>query len=465
MTAPQPERLSAVDTAWLRMDRPSNRMMICGVLLFREKIALERFKKVIDARFLIFGRFRQRAVETAAGARWESDPAFDLDRHVVRVTLPGKVGTRELEALVSRLISTPLDPARPMWQFCVVDNFAGGSAVILRIHHCYADGIALVRVMLSMTDSAPGGPPAMPFAPHQRKREATDEGLSAWLAPFGDVLDGARKIGGTLIEKSVAIWNDPAKAVELAGRGSALTAEIAKLALMAEDSTTRFKGTPGIAKRVAWADPLPLPEVKAIGRALGASVNDVLLACVAGALRDYLVEKGDAVDGVMMRALVPVNLRPLEQAYRLGNQFGLVFVDLPIGVENPVARLYQVRATMRALKDSYQPVLALGLLAAMGAGPKMLQEKLLAILAKNASAVMTNVPGPQAPLYLAGGRIDSLMFWVPQSGRLGLGISILSYAGGVMLGVATDEGLVPDPERIVAEFEREFRALRQKAHV
>jgi len=156
---------------------------------------------------------------------------------------------------------------------------------------------------------------------------------------------------------------------------------------------------------------------------------------------------------------VPVNLRPLEQAYRLGNQFGLVFVDLPIGVENPVARLYQVRATMRALKDSYQPVLALGLLAAMGAGPKMLQEKLLAILAKNASAVMTNVPGPQAPLYLAGGRIDSLMFWVPQSGDIGMGVSIISYNDSVQFGVVTDRGLCPDPEKLIARFGSEFEKL------
>src|SRR6185369_11401941 len=174
-------------------------------------------------------------------------------------------------------------------------------------------------------------------------------------------------------------------------------------------------------------DPLSLSEVKTIGRALGASVNDVLLSCVAGALRGYLVAKGDAVDGVMLRALVPVNLRPLEKAYKLGNQFGLVFLDLPIGIENPVERLYAVRANMNALKGSYQPVLALGLLAAMGSGPKMLQETLLSILARNASAVMTNVPGPQQPLYLAGGRIDSLMFWVPQSGNIGMGVSIISY--------------------------------------
>ena len=463
MAATERERISAVDTAWLRMDRPSNLMMICGVLLFRERLALARLKAVLAERFLVFRRFRQRAVESSAAAFWENDPGFDLDRHVVRAALARRAGTRELESLVSQLISTPLDPTRPMWQFHLVDNFAGGSAIIARIHHCYADGIALVRVMLSMTDSTPSGPPAMPFEPQDRKstgkNESSDDVFSQLTAPFGDVLTSARKIGGTLIEKGVEIWNDPAKAVDFAGRGSAFTAEIAKLALMAEDSRTRFKGTPGVAKRAAWADPLSLPEVKTIGKALGASVNDVLLSCVAGALRGYMLEKGDPVDGVMLRALVPVNLRPMEKAYRLGNQFGLVFLDLPIGIENPVERLYSVRANMSALKDSYQPILALGLLAAMGAGPKILQEKLLAILARNATAVMTNVPGPQTPLFLAGGRIESLMFWVPQSGDIGMGVSIISYNDSVQFGVVTDRGLCPDPQKLMARFGAEFEKL------
>jgi diacylglycerol O-acyltransferase / wax synthase len=214
-----------------------------------------------------------------------------------------------------------------------------------------------------------------------------------------------------------------------------------------------------VAKRVAWADPLSLPEVKAIGKALSASVNDVLLACVAGALRDYLVEKGDIVDDVMMRALVPVNLRPIEEAYRLGNHFGLVFLDLPIGIENPVERLYQVQETMRGLKESYQPMLALGLLAAMGAGPKVLQEKLLEILARNASAVMTNVPGPQMPLYFAGSQIDALMFWVPQSGDIGMGVSIISYNDSVQFGIVTDQRMCPDPEKLIARFGSEFEKL------
>jgi WS/DGAT/MGAT family acyltransferase len=456
---PRREKMSAVDTAWLRMDRPQNLMMICGVFLFRKRLSLRRLRKVITERFLVFKRFKQRAIEVAGGAYWQTDVHFDIQRHVVHTALPGRAGRKELQDLVSRLSTTPLDPARPMWQFHLVDNYEGGSALIARMHHSYADGIALVRVILSMTDAGPDGPPAMPFAPQPRKRTEPDDILGKWLAPLSGVMNTARKVGATLIEKGAELWSDPAKAVALASQGTALTAELAKMALMPQDSPTRFKGAAGVGKRVAWTDPLPLDEVKTIGRALGASVNDVLLSCVAGALRAYLVDKGDAVDGVMMRALVPVNLRPMEKAYKLGNQFGLVFLDLPIGIGNPVERLYAVRTNMNALKGSFQPVLALGLLAAMGSGPKALQEVLLHALARNASSVMTNVPGPQEPLYLAGAPIDSLIVWVPQSGDIGMGVSIISYNGAVQFGLITDRALCPDPERVSARFGEEFEKL------
>jgi hypothetical protein len=136
-----------------------------------------------------------------------------------------------------------------------------------------------------------------------------------------------------------------------------------------------------------------------------------------------------------------------------------VFLDLPIGIENPIERLYAVRANMAALKGSYQPVLALGLLAAMGAGPKVLQDQLLSAMARNATAVMTNVPGPQQPLYIAGGKIETLMFWVPQSGDIGMGVSILSYNSQVQFGLITDRALCPDPERVIAKFAPEFDKL------
>jgi len=460
MATPRREKLSAVDTAWLRMDRPHNLMMITGVIMFRERLDLARLKRVIDERFLVFRRFRQRPVEIAGLSFWDADSAFDLDKHVLHTALPAPAGKRELQALVSRLATTPFDPARPRWQFHLVDNYQGGSALILRTHHCYADGIALVRVMLSMTDASKHGPPAMPFEPPKRKAAPDpDDPLAQLMQPLAGVLDTAKRIGSTLVEKGVELWTDPSKAVALASQGSALTSEIATLTLMQEDSPTRFKGKPESAKRVAWADPIPLDEVKTIGKALGASVNDVLLSCVAGALARYLRDKGDDTDGVVIRALVPVNLRPIEKAYKLGNQFGLVFLDLPIGVVNPIERLYAVRDTMDALKGSYQPVLALGILAAMGAGPKALQEVLLGILARNATAVMTNVPGPQQALWFAGARIDSLMFWVPQSGDIGMGVSILSYDGKVQFGLITDRKLCPDPEAVIERFGGEFEAL------
>ncbi|MBK8690453.1 MAG: wax ester/triacylglycerol synthase family O-acyltransferase [Betaproteobacteria bacterium] len=453
------EKISAVDTAWLRMDQPGNLMMICGVLTFDGRVELQRLRKVIEKRFLCFKRFLDIPVSQPGVSFWEADARFDLDHHVVHVALPGRGGRRELQTMVSRLASTPLNPARPLWQFHLVDNYAGGSALVARIHHCYADGIALVQVMLSMTDAAPSGPPALPAPSRRPARARKGDVASVLMQPFAGAMKTALKIGSTLIEKGVEIWQDPAKAVALAEQGGALTSELAKLALMGQDSPTRFKGTPGIAKRAAWADPLPLPEVKAIGKALGASVNDVLLSCVAGALREYLVEKGDPVEGLSLRALVPVNLRPLEKAYKLGNQFGLVFLDLPIGIANPVERLYAVRANMRALKGSYQPVLTLGLLAAVGVGPKLLQDQLLQALSRNASAVMTNVPGPQVPLYLAGAKIGALMFWVPQSGDIGMGVSILSYNGAVQFSLITDRGLVPDPEHVIRRFAPEFEKL------
>jgi diacylglycerol O-acyltransferase / wax synthase len=460
MATSKRERMSSVDTAWLRMDRPSNLMMICGVLIFSERVTLRRLQATIENRFLLFRRFKQRAVQTAAGTFWESDASFDLAAHVQRATLPGRGAKRELETLASKLMSTPLDHRRPLWQFHLIERYGSGSAAIVRIHHCYADGIALIQVMLSMTDADREGKLAGPVPPPPRPRtHDPDDPLAMLIEPVADTFKLALKAGSTLVDKGVAIWQEPTKAVALAEQGSALTAEIAKLVLMKEDSPTRFKGKPGVAKRVAWADPLPLSEVKAIGRALDCSVNDVLLSSVAGALRAYLKARGDDVTGVSIRALVPVNLRPPEKAWKLGNRFGLVFLDLPLGIENPVERVYAVRANMGALKGSYQPVLALGILAAMGVGPRMLQEQLLGMLARNATAVMTNVPGPQRPLFLSGAAIETLMFWVPQSGDIGMGVSILSYNDEVQFGLVTDRKLCPDPDEVIGHFAPEFEKL------
>ena len=457
------ERISGVDTAWLRMEHPTNLMMIVGVMMFERKLVLRDLRRIIEARFLAYRRFRQRAVQDASGAWWEDDPEFAIAHHVQRVKLPGKAGKEELEELVSDLASTPLDFDRPLWQFHLVDNYAGGSALIQRIHHCYADGIALVQVMLSLTHEDAAGSLELPPEEIETGGDVEADFWERIMKPVAGALGNAAQLGKGLLEQGRGLAGNPQLAAgamqAVARKGAGFAGEVARLATMGPDTLTRFKGPLGTRKRAAWAEPLALDEVKAVGKALGCSINDVLLSMAAGALRDYLEDKGDAVGGVGIRAIVPVNLRPRGGGHSLGNHFGLVFLELPLGMQHPLERLYEVRRRMLALKGSYQPVIALGLLSAVGYGPRVLQEQVTALLSSSASAVMTNVPGPQKPRYLAGKRITELEFWVPQSGGIGMGVSILSYDGRIHFGVITDAGLVPDPDDIVNRFAGEFDQL------
>jgi diacylglycerol O-acyltransferase / wax synthase len=253
--------------------------------------------------------------------------------------------------------------------------------------------------------------------------------------------------------------DDPTLAMDTAKVAAGFAQELAYLATMPSDTTTRLKGKTGTVKCVAWSEPLDLIRVKDVGYVLGCSVNDVLLACVAGAIRSYLVSKGDNVDGAELRAFVPVNLRPPGKEYKLGNHFGLVGLTLPIGEANPIARVYEVKSRMNALKTGYQAAVSMALLGVLGYVPKAVQRQALSLLSDKGTAVMTNVPGPAKPLYLAGSKIAQNMFWVPQSGHIGMGVSILSYAGGVQFGLITDRKLCPDPQAIIGQFEPEFDKL------
>ncbi len=452
------ERMSGVDTAWLRMEHPNNLMMIVGVLVFREKLDFKKLQHTLETRFLSYPRFKQKAVQDPTGAWWETDRKFDLSNHVKRVKLGGRADKKALQDYVSLQASEGLDFNKPLWQFQLVENYNGGSALVTRIHHCYADGIALISVMLSMTGESSEQSLAKPLPPAKRPHAEMDFWTSV-RKPMASVWAGAMKLTRGLVEQGLEIAKDPATMREYATKGMALAEELGKIAMMQPDSPTRFKGRLGSAKRVAWCDPLPLREVKAIGKALGCSINDVLLATAAGALRNYLAHNGSDTDGVELRAVVPVNLRPIEKAHELGNQFGLVFVDLPVGVEDPIERTKLVRARMGEAKGSSQPIVAFVLLSAVGLGPKILQDQISGLIGRNATAVMTNVPGPQKPLYFAGREVTEIEFWVPQSGGIGMGLSILTYNGSVQFGLITDAGLVPDPDNIINTFADEFESL------
>jgi WS/DGAT/MGAT family acyltransferase len=438
--------LSAVDAAWLRMEDPTNLMMVTGVLLFDERLDPARFRAVIEERLLPFARFRQRVQEPPFGVgipQWVIDDRFDLDAHLHHVALPAPGDKAALETFVSDLMSTPLDFSKPLWQMHLVEH-AQGSALVSRIHHCIADGMALVQVLLSLTDAT--------ARPRRRSRPA---------APAAAADDGSPllRAGAWLAQAGFGLVRDPARALGMAGLGAGAAATLARLALLPPDPDTALKGPLGVTKRAVWSEPVPLADVKAAGTRMGATINDVLVTSAAAALRDYLVARGEDVSGLDVRVAVPVNLRPLDGEVHLGNQFGLVFLALPLGIEDPRERLAEVKRRMDELKNSLQPLVAFGTLGAIGYLPPALQPLPIQFFGSKASAVLTNVPGPRERLYLAGAPLARSMFWVPQSGRLGLGISILSYAGEVMVGAASDVGLIPDPQVIVDGFQRDLAQL------
>jgi len=464
------ERMSKVDTAWLRMDSPSNRMMILGVWLLRPGIELADLRERVRERLLPYRRFVQMARQDMAGAAWIDDPHFRIDHHVLArplVRRQDQTAQQALQARVGELALQPLDPDRPLWQFELIEDHEGGSALIARIHHCIADGIALISVMMSLVDGG-AEPPKRP----SRVRKGGIEGAEDWLAdtlirPLGEITARALEVAGGGAARSLALVGAPQQglsesidqAAHVARLGSQLVSDLADLALMPDDSPTRLKGQPGMAKQVAWCEPIPLDQVKAIGKALNCSVNDVLLACVAGAIGAYLRELGDDTNGQEIRAMVPINLRPMSEAWKLGNRFGLVPLVLPIGLENPIERVYAVRSRMNALKGSLQPILTFGLLSLAGMLVKPAQDAMLALFGRKTTAVMTNVPGPGEKLKLCGATLEQTMFWVPQTGTVGLGVSILSYGGGVQFGIIADTGLCPQPQRIIDRFVPEFDRL------
>jgi WS/DGAT/MGAT family acyltransferase len=450
------EPLSNADTAWLRMDDPTNLMMICGVMIFDRPLDRERLRRTIAERLLVYDRFRQRIVNRHRSPAWQDDPLFKLDTHLHRVALPSPGGQAEIEELVADLLATPLDPNTPLWQIHLVDRFGEGSAMIVRLHHCIADGIALVRLLLSMTDTSPAG------APRRRSRTTAHEiqnPLRALFRPAERLASGAVATAQALFREGVDLIRHPAHGLDLARESVDVAQTVVRLALLRADSDTMFRGPRGVAKRATWTGGIKLEDVRAIGHALGGTVNDVLLCALAGSLRRYLHDHERPVAGVELRIIMPVDLRPSEDVLRLGNRFGLVFVELPVGMEHPAARLHEIAQRTKQIKGSLDAAVAFGVLQVIGMASSEVERQAIDLFSQKATAVVTNVPGPQQKLYLAGAQLTRLMFWVPQSGRIALGVSILSYDHEVSVGVTSDAGLVPDPQCLVIGIKKELAAL------
>lgn len=470
------EHLSSADAAWLHMDRPTNLMVINAVLRFDGRLQWSELAEVVRERLVErYPRFSQRVLEGRAplsGPQWEPDADFDLAMHIRARALPTGPGERRLRELVGSLASIPLDRGRPLWEMHLVDGPGRNSTVIVRMHHCIADGIALARVMLSLTDPAPRSrKDAGRYREQAPPPAAAPAGaLAALAAPAAGLLAGAgvavRTAGGLAVSAARETRETLARPARLRELASALAADgraLSKLALLPPDSDTALRGDLDAERSVAWTRTFPLDEIKGIARAQAATVNDVLLAAVAGALRGYLLSRGQEPREV--RAIIPYNLRPLDRPVprELGNRFGLVFLTLPVDRAERAERLAELKQRMDAIKDSPEGPVSYAVLEAAGLAPAAVESRVIDIFSAKASAVMTNVPGPRETVYLAGVPMRGVLVWAPTGGSVGTSVSIFSYRGGVTVGLLAHTALVPDPQSIVTRLHREVAAMARLA--
>ena len=477
--------MSAQDALWLTMDRPNNLMVIDGVMLFDaepewDALLAATTERVIDR----FPVFRSRALLSEGGWVWQVDPDFHLDRHIRHVRLPEPAGMAELEQYVSEQRARPLDRDRPLWDIALVeqvtlDDGSGGSALVCRFHHAMADGVRLTQVMLSLCDTTD---------PHVAAKVARSTGdltpvsvatgvVGALREAIGDAARALARGASVLAQDTrhalgtgAEIWGEvlrsPGRLVDafetmgLDNRFANTTASVAKLALRGTTVRTVWSGTPGLHKTVAWSPGIPLDDVKHVGRQHDASVNDVLLTAVAGGMRRYLHARGvEDVDEIEW--MVPVNLVPIAENLPedLGNFFALVMAVLPLDPGDPLERLQRTRARMDRIKRSEEPIITFGVQRGISAAPRPVSTALTDFFANKAVGVLTNVPGPRAPLTFAGVGVRQVIGFAPSSGDQPMTCTVFSYAGTVTVGFATDAVLVPDPRELVEGTLAEIQAL------
>lgn len=441
--APKGRLLAPADTSWWHMEQRDNQMVITAVMVFDGRLDFEHVHYIIATRLLKYERFLQKIAEpdiAFAQPMWVRDPDFAIQNHLVRTSLPPPAGRRELEALVGKLMSTPLDYERPLWHYTYVDNFEGGSALVMRCHHCIADGVALVDLLLHL-DDGPGSdlPPIEAYHAGARIGQGGDNG------------------GGSLLTL-------PLRAASSAWRVSSSVLGVAgKLLTMGNDTPTPLRGELSAEKRAAWSSPAPLEAIKEAARHWQGTINDVITCAVAGSLHEYLKERIPLRPDFTLRAVVPVNLRDPADLGTLGNRFGLVWLPLPVGLADPLERLRAVKRAMDEIKRSPEAYLVYGLLGFFGRTTRLAVHLAVQFLGRGATLVFTNVPGPREHVRFCGQRLTELMAWVPQSGRLGVGVSVISYAGHLRLGVASDAALVHDPAQLVQAYDRSLEGILDHA--
>jgi WS/DGAT/MGAT family acyltransferase len=458
--ASEPEPLSGVDNAWLRMDQPNNRMVIHGLLNFSEPVDTARLRAKLDEDLEPFARFKQKVIDydsPSGRAKWAIDDSFSYERHVVEHRLEEPADKQALQRYVGELMGEGLSYDRPLWQIYVVNNLDSGSAVIVQIHHAIADGFALVYLMLALADEGAeielpiGEPPQLP-----KDRDQFERAMDGLQEPWETALN----LTTSLVSESRRAMANPKIMKQFMGMGGKVAGALGRLLAMSPEADTSMLGELSTEKVAAWSEGLPLDSLKAVARELGGTLNDILLTALTGAIRRYLLENDEEVAGLNLRSIVPVNLRPLEKrTASLGNNFGLVFLELPVGIDAPKARMEELIRRMNELKKSPEAFVTYATLQSIGHLPEQAQDAIIGLFRGKATFIITNVPGPRSKVPFTGQPIEDLMFWVPQSQGVGVGLSIFSYNGQVRIGVTGDANLIPEPEKLVTAFHDEVHAL------
>lgn len=439
--------MSPVDHAWLEMDTPTNPMVVASILEFEGVADPGALARLLVERTLRERRFRQRVCDVDGACCWVEDDEVHVGYHVQTHRLPPGASDKALRAAIAAEFGHPLDRALPLWRIAFFERGGGRMTMLFRAHHAIADGIAMMRLMLSLADGAP---------PHHHPACAR---VARHHGPLGGLIDRIEGVNVALENLTGMVIDElrhPARLRQQATELRRALAAIGRVVTLPDDNPARLRRRLTGRRALAWTSQLSLAEVHRLAHAQGVTLNDVFLTALAGAFGRYLKKQdGRLGEQQNLRVAVPVNLRSEDDA-SLGNSFGLVLVDLPVGLEGWHARLDVIADRTAALKRSAEARAVLGALATVGRLPAAIEKPLVSLLGGKAAAVVSNLPGPRAALAVGGARVANSVFWPPQAAGIGIGVSLLSYAGHVTVGISADTGLVPDPQPLIDAFRAEL---------
>lgn len=480
--------VAPADLTWLHMDRPNNLTYTHGLMTLAERPDWDKVDEVLTQRlvrrFPVFGR---RAAEVDGTWVWQDDPEFSLANHVRRVTLDSPATMDDALSYVSGRFSEPFDAAHPLWEADLIDGVSGPDGdvalVLARFHHGIADGVRLVQVLLSLLDPlSDDAVPARVGLSGRRRGPAhgaarmvrhVASGTADFVIEAGSSVTRSRAWVTRLRPRDLAeTVSQLAEPTALVDAVTGVASEdnkfvntwrsVGRLALAGRSVSTVWSGTVGVEKRVALVPDLPLEMIRDIGRAHGVTINDVLLSAVSLGVTEYLRSKGET-NVEQVNWLIPVSLKPIEAEppEELGNHFALVLLPMPLGITDRVKLLRELRLRMSRIKNSAEPVVVYGVQRLIAETPAAVSVPITNLVANKSVGVLTNVPGPRAPMALAGTEVTGILGFVPTSGDQPLGLCIFSYNGTVRIGIAADAGLVPDPEFLAQCIERGAHRLAE----